>query len=275
MSYFHLFFLLSLFTITNDCSISTDIVFKENFTIDLGDQNTIDMIWVPAGKFTMGNLENSNNTEKHQDEHAHKVEITEGYWLSKYEITQKQWIYFMGSTILEQQKKQYKKWKIRGIGDTIPMYFISWEECIDFCKKLNIQEKKQLPKNYQFSLPTEAQWEFAAKNFSNTSVPLDSIAWYRSNSNKTIHPVGQKKPNKLGIHDLRGNLSEWCYDWYGKYPLDSVINPTGPKNGERKVVRGGSWFGVAYNTQATTRFSDPPKNGYTSIGLRLALRKIK
>ncbi len=154
------------------------------------------------------------------------------------------------------------------------MYFISWDDCIQLCEKLNRNKNDILPEGYKFSLPTEAQWEYTCKSFSNTKIPLDSIAWYRNNSNKQVHPVGEKLPNALGIYDLRGNLSEWCYDWFSEYKEGEKENPMGSENGEKKIVRGGSWFGSELNTKATTRFQDPPKNGYSSIGLRLALRTI-
>jgi len=243
------------------------------FTIDLGDANTVEMVWVPKGIFKMGSLK--NEPTKYGDELLHEVEITQGYWLSKYEVTQKQWTWFMKSTLQEQRKKQYKEWKIKGIGDSLPMYFISWEDCMKFCKALNVKEKDKLPKGYKFSLPTEAQWEFACKHNSDNNAPLNVVAWYKNNSKNRVHIVGKKRPNALGIYDMRGNLSEWCFDWYDQYKKSKEVDPKGPITGTLKVVRGGSWFGGPSNAKSTTRFKDPPQNGYNSMGLRLALRPIE
>ncbi len=271
--------LIYIIIIINFLFIPTMVSEQENilkgkaFTINLGDANVIDMVWVPKGSFKMGSPENA--LTKHNDELLHEVKITQGFWLSKYEITQKQWTWFMKSTLQEQHKKQYKEWKIRGIGDSLPMYFISWDDCIKFCNKLNAKEKSKLPKGYEFSLPTEAQWEYACKKFSIKNEPLDAVGWYKGNSEQQVHAVGKKQPNRLGIYDLRGNLSEWCFDWYDTYNDHKEIDPKGPTNGTLKVVRGGSWFGAAINANPTTRFKDPPQNGYSSIGLRLALRPIE
>ncbi|MCW8863674.1 MAG: formylglycine-generating enzyme family protein [Colwellia sp.] len=244
-----------------------------SFNVDLGNKHSVKMIWVPEGSFLMGTP--AGEAVRHNDEDQHKVKISQGFWLSEFEITQKQWFDFIGTTIHEQQQKQYKHWRLRGVGDNLPMYFISWDESIAFTEKLNHQFAQQLPTGYKFSLPTEAQWEYTAKTFAVDDVPLVDRAWFRENSNKRVHPVGSKLPNKLGIYDLKGNLSEWCYDWYGPYPKQALtIDPVGPSTGELKVVRGGSWFGPAINTKASTRFKDPKQNGYSSLTLRLALRPI-
>ncbi len=260
------------------CSLQNskpDNTFKlgESFTVDLGDNHLVKMIWVPAGTFMMGTP--AGEEMRHDDEDQHQVEITQGFWLSEFEMSQKHWRYFMGTSIKEQQKKQYKHWRMVGMGDNLPMYFISWDESIAFTEKLNQQVATQLPQGYKFSLPTEAQWELATSVYENKDLPLNERAWYRGNSKKRVHPVGSKAPNKLGIYDLKGNLSEWCYDWHGLFPKQALtVDPVGPDTGTLKIVKGGSWFGKEINTKASTRFKDPKQNGYSSLALRLALRPI-
>ncbi len=230
---------------------------------------------IPAATFEMGSQ--LDELERQPDELAHSVTISADYYLATHELTQSQWFKLMGTTPQQQFEKYNKRWPLRGTGDQHPMYLISWDECQELCKKLNQLAAAQLPAGYQFSLPTEAQWEYAAKsgtpNFSLEILP--DLAWFRTTSKKQVHPVGHKKPNLHGLFDMHGNVSEWCLDWYAEYPAEPVIDPAGPTSGDRRVCRGGSWFGKWQNTRPSRRFHDPQDQGFSSMGVRLCLSKLE
>ncbi|MCK6695928.1 MAG: formylglycine-generating enzyme family protein, partial [Thermoanaerobaculia bacterium] len=131
-----------------------------------------------------------------------------------------------------------------------------------------------------YRLPTEAEWEYAAKggNLSRSykysgSNNAGDVAWYGDNSKSKTHPVGQKQQNELGIYDMSGNVWEWCWDWYGSYSSKSQTNPTGPKKGSERVGRGGSWFNYTGRLRPSDRDSTYPYSGCDSLGLRLARSK--
>jgi formylglycine-generating enzyme required for sulfatase activity len=244
--------------------------------VQLSPGTTIELLHVSAGSFTMGSPK--SDPLRNDDEILHQVILTQDFWLGKFEITQQQWHELMNTTVEEQQLKQARKWPLRGTGKNLPMYLVSWNDCITFCQKLTKREqaKGRLPEGYAFTLPTEAQWEYACKSGLNhfTIESLPSLGWYRDTSRKKIHPTGLKKPNAWGFHDMHGNVSEWCLDWYGPYPASPITDPTGPDTGSRKVARGGSWFGPAANARPSKRITDPPEQGFTSMGFRIALSPI-
>ena len=157
-------------------------------------------------------------------------------------------------------------------GDSLPVELVSWNDCQDFIKKLNNLTGKN------FRLPTEAEWEFAARGGRKSksyeysgSNNFDEVAWYTNNSNGQTHPVGTKKPNELGIYDMSGNVWEWCNDWFGNYSSSVPTNPTGPTSGSRRVGRGGSWDNVAWYCRVSGRISDSPGIRRNRLGLRLVL----
>ena len=166
-------------------------------------------------------------------------------------------------------------------GDKNPVEMVSYNDCIDFINKLNTFLAGQLPDGRKFRLPTEAQWEFAArggtkgKNNNNKysgSNSIDDVAWYRDNSGGRTHPVKQKQPNELGLYDMTGNVWEWCSDWYGKdyYSQSPKNNPEGPSDGWRRVLRGGCRSSSAQGYRVAFRISCTPDDGGYYIGLRLA-----
>lgn len=217
------------------------------------------MIRVQGGTFTMGATSEQGNDVVSDEKPAHKVTLS-NYYIGETEVTQELWQAVMGSN------PSYSK------GVKLPVERVSWEDCQTFIRKLNQMTGKS------FRLPTEAEWEFAARggNRSNHykysgSGNLSSVAWYDDNCGNKTHPVGQKAPNELGLYDMSGNVWEWCADWYGDYSSSAQTNPNGPSNGSDRVNRGGSWYYYADYCRVSRRVSDTPTFRAIDLGLRLAL----
>jgi formylglycine-generating enzyme required for sulfatase activity len=156
---------------------------------------------------------------------------------------------------------------------------VSWDDAMAFCAKLTEREKAagRLPTGYAYTLPTEAQREYACR--AGTEGPfagdLDAMAWYGPNSGGTTHPVGLKQPNAWGLYDMEGNGWEWCRDWYAPYPGGEVTNPAGPPSGSGRVFRGGSWNYDAANCRSAIRNSSGPAYRHDDVGFRLALSAVR
>ena len=182
--------------------------------------NGVDYVfhWCPPGTFTMGSP--SNEVGRGDDETQHQVTLTQGFWMLETEVTQQMWNSVMKSS--------------RGDRQDYPAEWVSWNDCQEFLHNLDIP-------GWTLSLPTEAQWEYACRAGTTGAFAanLDTIAWYKNNSNGGSHPVAQKKPNAWGLYDMHGSIYEWCNDFYGRYPTGSVTNPTGPTQGSERVCRGG------------------------------------
>ena len=153
---------------------------------------------------------------------------------------------------------------------------------------MNSTYRNLIPNGYKFDLPTEAQWEYACRAGTTTSLNsgknitsngscynLDEVGWYSNNSDGYTHEVGQKKPNAWGIYDMHGNVWEWCRDWYGDYPSASVTDPTGPNGGSNRVLRGGSWFSDARDCRSADRINYYPGSRSNELGFRLALVPVE
>ena len=187
--------------------------------------NGIECVLVKAGTFIMGATDNESGQS---DEFPrHKVTLTKDFYIGKYLITQKQYKKIMG--------KEPSFFK----GDSLPVERVNWYDAVAFCKKVGGR------------LPTEAEWEFAARGGNNSkgyiysgSNDLNSVAWYGYNSGGTTQVVGTKMPNELGTYGMSGNVWEWCNDWYDFYPKGPVTNPKGPVSGVFRVIRGGSWSSI-------------------------------
>ena len=149
-----------------------------------------------------------------------------------------------------------------------PVESVSWEDVQDFILELN---DLQSGSGYVYRLPTEAEWEYAARAGTTGARygELDEIAWYRDNSGETTHPVGEKRANAWGLHDMLGNVYEWTADWYGKYPSGMVTDPRGPSTGLGRVVRGGSWGSGARFVRSAYRDDISPGGRYGHVGFRL------
>ena len=191
------------------------------------------MILVEGGTFEMGATEEQGHDDPDENEYPVHVVNLSPYYICQTEVTQDLWTIVMGtnpSLIL---------------GDmTLPADCIKWDMCQDFIHALN----EYLDNKFEIRMPTEAEWEFAARGGNKSlgykysgSDDVDEVAWYESNSDKKTHPVGTKKPNELGIYDMSGNIWEWCSDWIGAYQPEEQTNPVGPAEGSHHVMRGGSW----------------------------------
>lgn len=259
-----------------------ETMLKENFSITLADGVRMDMIWIAPGMFMMGSP--SSELGRFDNETQHEVILKKGYWLGKYEVTQEQYKTIMGNN------------PSKFAGNNLPVEQVSWDDAMEFCKKLTEVEKEagRLPEGCVYTLPTEAQWEYACRAgttraFNNEkNIPtedqmmiescpnLDEVGWYKYNSNKTTHPAGQKQPNAWGLYDMHGNVSEWCLDVYwSTYPSTPVTDPTGADSGSYMVVRGGLWAGSASGCRSASRSSCMFYDCLNSVGFRVALAPVK
>ena len=222
----------------------------------------IEMTDVKGGTFQMGSPE--NDFDKGWDENLHQVTVSD-FLIGKYEVTQAQW-----KAVMDNNPSTFK-------GDNLPVETISWEDVQEFLQKINAKTGK----NYR--LPTEAEWEYAARGGNKSrsfiyagSNTLENIAWFINNSNSTTHPVGIKQPNELGLYDMAGNVCEWCDDWYDMnyYVSSPRFNPTGPSSGKYHVLRGGCWDDDAIKCRTKYRYVlYRPNMGIKTIGLRLVCSK--
>ena len=220
------------------------------------------MIAVKGGTFTMGATSEQGSNALEDEKPTHQVTLSD-YYIGETEVTQALWEAVMGSN------PSY--WQ----GSNLPVECVSWENCQEFISRLNSMTGEN------FSLPTEAEWEYAARGgnksqgykYSGSNV-IDRVAWYDGNSGDKTYPVKQKLSNELGIYDMSGNVLEWCSDWYGSYSSSSQTNPSGPSTGTNRVLRGGSWIFNAGICRVSIRFNDTPSSRNTSCGLRLAMSSL-
>jgi formylglycine-generating enzyme required for sulfatase activity len=224
----------------------------------------LELLWVPPGTFTMGSA--PEELERNQAEGPQtEVTLTKGFWLGKTEMTQAQYQALTGTNPST----------LTAVGPDAPVERVSWIDAMAFCRKLNERERAagRLPAGYSFSLPTEAQWEYAGRagTTGEYSGDPETMMWHVKNSSGTTHPVAQKKANAWGFFDMPGNVLEWCYDWYGPYPGGSVTDPTGPRSGYYRMARGGSWrMDMRVGRSAARSGGSAARLDFT-IGFRLAL----
>lgn len=287
----------------------------QQFTIvDLG----LEMRPVPAGSFRMGSPlgEPGRNTAEGPQTW---VTISRPYWLGRTTVTHRQWRVLMGTDLTMQAQKAFPRDKnpaglLAGTDDDVAMYFVNWNEAIAFCEKLTARARAEgsLPSGYEFTLPTEAQWEYACRAGSvdatyagpmlvmgiNNAPVLDEIAWYAGNSSEGyqgrgwntadwpgkqypggragVRRVGLKQPNAWGLCDMLGNVYQWCLD----FPTDSlsrssVTDPVGPASGSDRIVRGGSWHSAATYCRSSYRAWSIPDGRLPFIGFRVALAPVR
>ena len=220
------------------------------------------LVYVAPGSFMMG-----SNDGKTNEKPVHKVIISNPYWIGKYEVSQEEY-----KTIMGTNPGSFK-------ANDEPVNKVNWHMAVEFCKKLNDQERKagRLPSGYEYRLPTEAEWEFAArggnksKNYKYSgSNDIDKVAWY----NRQWGNVGTKAPNELGIYDMSGNVWEWCNDWYGRYNNSLKINPTGPSIATNRIIRGGCWRNDSNYCRVARHYSSSPDAKGSGLGFRIALAPI-
>ena len=295
--------------------------------------------WCPPGSFTMGSP--SSEEGRVNVETQYRVTLTKGFWMGETEVTQGQWKTFMdGETILDLARKalrddsEYikggKRMTLRSFygksrdddpseicgdsDDSTPVYHVSWDDARSFCRRLTECERSagRLPTDYEYRLPTEAEWEYACRAGTTTSLPngrdivilgqynapaLDEIAWYGGNSSVGFdgrgwdtegcpekqyrggkaapRKVGTRKANDWGLYDMIGNVSEWCADWYGPYPSDAATDPKGLSSGLARVCRGGSWIGKARVCRSACRFGELSGYRFLDLGFRVALAPVQ
>lgn len=217
------------------------------------------MIPVKGGTFMMGATDEQGSEAESDENPAHQVTLSD-FYIGETEVTQELWEAVMGSN-----PSRFK-------GAKRPVEKVSWDDCQGFIQELNALTGQH------FRLPTEAEWEFAARGGNNDIVSkyagssaIDRVAWYDGNSGNKTHDVKTKKANELGLYDMSGNVWEWCNDWKGSYSSSAQTNPTGPSSGSYRVYRGGCWSLDAWNCRVSNRYYDSPSYGYGSLGLRLAL----
>ncbi|MCP4108785.1 MAG: formylglycine-generating enzyme family protein, partial [Desulfobacteraceae bacterium] len=223
-----------------------------------------DFVFLQPGTFMMGSP--SDELGRNSDETQHQVTLTRGFYVQTTEVTQEQWKAVMGNN------PSYFK----DCGKKCPVEYVSWNDVQEFIRRLNQMESAD-----RYRLPTEAEWEYAARAGTQTAFAngyitnekcndpnLDKIGWYCGNSGNSTHPAAQKQANKWGLYDMHGNVWEWCQDWYNAYSIFAIKDPIGPKSGTAKANRGGSWFYRA-GCRAALRSRDYPGYRDNTLGFRL------
>ena len=250
--------------------------FSDDFTIKKGDTEVKpgEMVLVEAGTFQMGGKDGDSDEWP-----VHSVTISKDFYIGKYEVTQKEYEFIMG----ENPSQHYS------VGYNYPVYYVSWQEAVKYCNKLS--EKEGLDLCYTingtnvscdftkngYRLPTEAEWEFAARGgnksegykYSGSNDP-DAVAWYNANSDNKTHLVGGKLPNEVGAYDMSGNVWEWSWDWYDRYNDSPATDPTGPTTGTERSIRGGGIGLNSSHAHSTSRSYLEPNGAHPFTGFRIA-----
>ena len=246
---------------------------QESGPADQVQTNSIGMklVWIPPGEFMMGSKNSpwqvtrryGGNPVWYQNQHPRrKVTLTRGFWMGESEVTQAQYQAVMGSN------------PSRSKSNDLPVEMVSWHHAMEFCRKLSEKEGRT------YTLPTEAQWEYAARAGTDTAYcfgddpsQLGEYAWLR-NTGKGTHPVKMKKPNGFGLHDVHGNVWEWCLDWYqDSYNGLDHVDPLGPRSGQSRVARGGArhFYAGPYRSAVRERYNPDARNRYLDVGFRVVL----
>ena len=216
----------------------------------------MEFAFVKGGCYKMGDTFGVGESD---EKPVHEVCVSD-FYIGKFEVTQEEWEKVMGNNL-----SYFKK------GTRYPVEQVSWADTQEFLRKMNSRPGKQ------YRLPTEAEWEYAARSGGKlekyagfSDVPdLESYAWFGKNAGGSTHPVGEKKPNGLGLYDMTGNVMEWVQDWKGNYSSTSSDNPKGPLSGTYRVLRGGSWKTLPWFLRATARDLHPPDSRLDSYGFRV------
>ena len=215
----------------------------------------MEFVRLPAGAFRMGADDGRSNEQP-----THCVQLSRPFYLGIYAVTQGEWQRIMGTN------------PSRFEGDLQrPVERVSWDDAQKFLQKLNAQER-----GTAYRLPTEAEWEYAARagsttaySFGDNPTPLAQYAWYDDNAGSTTRPIGQQQPNAWGLYDMHGNVWEWVQDWYAPYLAPTAVDPQGPIGGAFRVIRGGSWFDIARDCRSASRDYAGPSARDGTLGLRL------
>ena len=228
----------------------------KELSLDLGGGVKLDLVLIPAGKFMMGSAKPGQSP-------AHEITITQPFYMSKFLVTQAQFQQITGGN-----PSKYKNSKDN------PVETVGWELAQTFCKKASDHTKSTV------TLPTEAQWEYACRagtttafNTGDTDADLEKAGWYSTNAQGTTHPCGSKAPNAWGLYDMHGNVWEWCSDWFGDdyYAKSPAQDPTGPEQGQLRVMRGGALDTPAGCCASAYRYSFEPARKFDNMGFRVVV----
>lgn len=226
---------------------------KIRIKYDVTNSIGIKLKWIEPGEFMMGSDKNDN------EKPVHKVKLTKGFYIGIYEVTQEQYEQVIG--------KNPSRFK----GADHPVVSVSWNNAVEFCKKLSEKEGKT------YRLPTEAEWEYACRAGSTTEYYWGNrfdgkYAWYRDNSGGKTNKIGTREPNKWGLYDMSGNVWEWCQDWYKSgYPTGEQVDPKGPAGSNSRVFRGGSYEEDAISFRSSSRLDNRPDMRIGCVGFRVVL----
>lgn len=236
------------------------------------------LIWLPPGSFVMGSP--TYEVGRMPDETQHTVTLTHGFYMSKYLVTQNQYLNLTGNN------PSYFN-GVRGATNygtdlSRPVENVYWFAASGYCSQFTQQEQQagHIPTNWVYRLPTESEWEYACRAGTTTEfgygqdpsyTNLANYAWYSANSGGLTQDVGLLRPNPWGLYDMEGDVFEWCQDWYGAYPSGPVTDPQGPASGSLRVFRGGSWAYGPTDCRCASRYSSDPETPYQFIGFRVVL----
>jgi len=259
-------------TVSMDEMSTGEIATASGLIVPLGSGSSMMFRYCEGADFIMGSP--TMEEGRHENESPTNTKLTRGYWMGDTECTQKQW-----SALMPQNPSHFQ-------GKELPVDSVTWDQAKAFIDRLNAMPhlSEEWRKDWVFALPTEAQWEFACRagnpaSFNNGTFytrrlrkvsPAESIAWFADNAEATTQLAGSKSPNPLGLHDMHGNVWEWCQDWY--YPrLIGGIDPEGPANGTERVLRGGAFSSPESELRAARRSRLDPTAAYSSVGFRVAI----
>lgn len=228
------------------------------------------MVWVEGGDFLMGCTSEQSFCDS-DEQNVRRVTL-DGFYIGMLEVTQAQWEKVVGTSVYQQRDKKDASLSMHGVGPDYPMYYVSWEEAMEFCRLLSNKTGKT------YTLPTEAQWEYAARGgnrnegtkYAGNDTITYAFLFYSENLGST-RPCGTKEEgNAWGIYDMLGNVFEWCKDWYSdSYLSYDTINPTGPSSGSDRVLRGGSWYDNASYCRVAFRGKGSPCTRTRDLGFRV------
>jgi formylglycine-generating enzyme required for sulfatase activity len=231
------------------------------------------LVWIPPGSFTMGSPPSEANRES--DEDQHRVTLTRGFYMARYETTLGQFRAIMGSDL-----------PVSWGHTNLPVGRVTWGEAAAYCAQRTTQERAAgtIPESWEYRLPTEAEWEYACRAGTTTRFSFgedpayfnfDEYVWCWHNNAHLPQMVGLKKPNPWGLYDTLGNVREWCSDWNGAYPAGDTTDPTGPATGWDRILRGGGWNSSREYCRSANRDSGDPKGRYDGVGFRVVLAPVR